>query len=264
MQDLLNKQTAEFFEKYSREYSQENYDPRLNIFMHERLNTIVNLTKKYLNKENTKILDIGCGSGEINYHLALNGYDGKGIDISNGMINLAKEKLKDFKNWNFEVSSLMDYNDTEKYDLVIASGLIEYFEDEDLVLDKLKSFTKNGGLIIINVTNIVGYPTCLNSITYHVKNNFIIKYLKEKIYKKKYGILNFRPKKHYIPNFKLKLSSKKLNILSNNYIGFSLLPAPFNFNFLKVFYKIDIYLQKLKFTPLKYLSASCVFCVRKN
>ena len=50
MKDLLNKQSAEFFEKYARQYSHENYDPKSNIFMHERLYTIVNLTKKYLNK----------------------------------------------------------------------------------------------------------------------------------------------------------------------------------------------------------------------
>lgn len=264
MKDLLNKQSAEFFEKYARQYSHENYDPKLNIFMHERLYTIVNLTKKYLNKENTKILDIGCGSGEINYHLALNGYQGKGIDISYSMINLAKEKFKDIKNWNFQVSSLMDYDDTKKYDLVIASGLIEYFEDEDFVIDKLKYFINDKGLIIINVTNIMGYSTCLNNITYHMKSNFIIKYLKEKIYKRKYGILNFKPKKHFIPTFESKLLSKKLYILSKNYIGFSLLPAPFNFIFSKILYNIDIYLQKLKFTPIKYLAASCIFCVRKN
>jgi len=264
MKDLLNKKTAEFFEKYSKEYSQENYDPKFNIFMHERLNVIVDLTMKYLNKENTKILDIGCGSGEINYCLALNGYQGKGIDISNSMVNLAKEKLKDFKNWDFQVGNLSDYNDNEKYDLVIASGLIEYFEDEDFVLEKLKSYLKTEGIIIVNVTNIIGYSTCLNNITFHLKNNFIIKFIKEKIYKKKYGVLNFKPKKHFIPSFKLKLLSKNLNILEQKYIGFSLLPAPLDFMFSKIINKINIYLQKLKFTPIKYLAASCVFCVRKN
>ena len=163
-----------------------------------------------------------------------------------------------------ELLTSSNYDDTKKYDLVIASGLIEYFEDEDFVIDKLKYFIKDKGLIIINVTNIMGYSTCLNNITYHMKSNFIIKSLKEKIYKRKYGILNFKPKKHFIPTFESKLLSKKLYILSKNYIGFSLLPAPFNFIFSKILYKIDIYLQKLKFTPIKYLAASCVFCVRKN
>ena len=70
LKDDLNKKSAEFFETNALSYSLENYNKSLNIFMFERMNSILNMTKKNLKKENSIIMDIGCGSGEINFELA--------------------------------------------------------------------------------------------------------------------------------------------------------------------------------------------------
>lgn len=261
--DNLNKKSAEFFETNAISYSQENYNKTLNIFMFERMKSVLNMTRKNLKYENSIIMDIGCGSGEINLELARLGYDGEGIDISETMINLSKKKLENYPKWQFDVGSVLDYSFEKKYDLVIASGLIEYFKDEDIVLDKLYEILKPKGILIINISNLFGYSTALNYLTYFLKKNKFVKQIKKKIMKKEYNTLDFIPKKHYIPKFKKKIE-KTFDIIEEDYIGFSLFPAPLSSIFNKFTYNLDIKLQKLKSTPLKYFSASYIVCIKKK
>ena len=47
--DNLNKKSAEFFETNAISYSQENYNKTLNIFMFERMKSVLNMTRKNLN-----------------------------------------------------------------------------------------------------------------------------------------------------------------------------------------------------------------------
>ena len=263
LKDNLNKKSADFFEENALSYSKENYDKSLNIFMFERMKSILEMTKKNLVNENKIIMDIGCGSGEINLELAKLGYQGEGVDISQTMIELAKKKLEYYPQWKFEVGSILDYNFERKYDLVIASGLIEYFKNEDTVLDNLYKIIKPNGILIINVSNIFGYSTSLNYLTHFLKNIEFVKSLKRKIMKKEYNTLNFIPKKHFIPKFKKKIE-KRYKILDEEYIGFSLFPAPFSSMFNKLTHKLDVKLQKLKFTPLKYISSSYIVCIKKK
>ena len=81
--------------------------------------------------------------------------------------------------------------------------------------------------------------------------------------KKDYNTLNFIPNKHFIPKFKKKIE-KTYKILDEDYIGFSLFPAPFSSMLNKLTYKLDVKLQKLKFTPLKYISSSYIVCIKKK
>jgi len=261
--DNLNKKSAEFFESNAVSYSQENYNKHLNIFMFERMKTILTMTRKNIKKENSIIMDIGCGSGEINLELAKLGYTGEGIDISKTMIDLSKKKLKGYPEWKFEVGSILDYNFEKKYDLVIASGLIEYFKNEDIVLKKLSEILKPNGILIINVSNVFGYSTSLNYLTHFLKNNKLVNQIKKVVMKKEYNTLNFIPKKHYIPKFK-KIIGTTFNIIEEDYIGYNIFPAPFSSILNKLTYNLDIKLQKLKSTPLKYFSASYVVCIKKK
>ena len=52
LKDNLNKKSADFFEENAHSYSKENYDKSLNIFMFERMKSILEMTKKNLVKEN--------------------------------------------------------------------------------------------------------------------------------------------------------------------------------------------------------------------
>lgn len=48
-------------------------------------------------KENVRILDLACGTGEISVRLAEKGYDVTGVDISEDMLAQAQQKAADRK-----------------------------------------------------------------------------------------------------------------------------------------------------------------------
>ena len=111
---------------------------------HREIRFILNMTK---NKK--WILDIGCGTGTHLSTLENLGYKVNGIDKSQYMVNLAKEKI------NSEVykMDILDYDLKEKYDAIIAmhsvfNHLKNYDEFEIALNNSLNHLNKNGILII--------------------------------------------------------------------------------------------------------------------
>ena len=241
-----------FFEKYSTEYSNENYNKKINRFMFLRLNTIINFVQKNFRNKNIKILDLGCGSGEVTLELAKLGYSGDALDNSKGMLKICQNKLSNF-NWNIFLGEAQNTNfENETYDLIIASGLIEYYPNDDILLKEIDRILKKNGHLIINVSNKKGYSTSLNTISYFFKQNFLFKYIKKKLFRFNYGVVNFSVRKHNIESFKNTLNNFNLKVFDEKYVGFSLFPAPLLlFSFITN--KVDNKLEILSETKLKNL-----------
>lgn len=97
-----------------------------------------------------KILEIGCGSGELwssNYDkLPLNA-EILLTDISEGMINDAKNKLKGASNKiHFEVLDCNKlYYDDERFDIVIANHMLFYIKNREKLFSEIKRILKKGG-----------------------------------------------------------------------------------------------------------------------
>lgn len=81
-------------------------------------------------------LDLGCGTGELVLELARRGVRSAGIDFSDKMIDLCRDKatrLGFADGCTFRVGSVIDYDFTgEHYDLVTAFGFIEYLRPDQL------------------------------------------------------------------------------------------------------------------------------------
>ena len=253
-----------FFEKYSSEYSSENYNVNCNKFMIVRLNTIVNLVKNNFKNKDIKILDLGCGSGEITLSLAKLGYSGDALDNSKSMLAICKKKLLNY-NWNFYTAEAQETKLTDNtYDLIIASGLIEYYPNDAILMKEINRLLKRNGYLIINVSNKYGYTTCLNTLTYHFKQNFIFRFIKSRLFNLSYGVVNFHTRKHSIIKFKKMLKELNFSIEKEKYIGFTLLPSPFLTLFSFITKNIDKKLENLSNSRLKYFGTSfVVFCKKK-
>jgi 2-polyprenyl-3-methyl-5-hydroxy-6-metoxy-1,4-benzoquinol methylase len=109
---------------------------------------------EWLEKENVNtILNAGCGSGEFSFILASHGYEVVGIDMDKDYIDLAKKngKRMGFNKLRFEVSSIEKFCDNTKFDVVMATDVLEHIEDDKFAFLSLTTHAKIGGLVICTI-----------------------------------------------------------------------------------------------------------------
>lgn len=120
-----------------------------------RVATISRIKEWLPNDKKAKILDIGCGFGNLLKALQLSGYTNlAGIDISEEQIIKAKELNPDI---NFNCIDLITYLKTsnEKYDLITAFDVIEHLSKDEILttLNLIYNSLKDGGQIITQTPN---------------------------------------------------------------------------------------------------------------
>lgn len=113
-----------------------------------------NYIKKYFNKDNIRILDIGTGSGciAITLNKLLNSCDITGIDISSEALDVAKENnISNNTNVKFIKSDIFS-NVSDKYDVIISNPPYISYDDTE-VMDIVKNnephlalYAKDNGL----------------------------------------------------------------------------------------------------------------------
>lgn len=101
-------------------------------------------------KQGSRILDVACGTGqfEIKLFQATRLYlDIHGTDISEGMIEKAKEKI-DFAIWKVAEADNLPYED-DYFDVVVCSHAFHHFPRQLVALHEMKRVVKSGGIVII-------------------------------------------------------------------------------------------------------------------
>jgi SAM-dependent methyltransferase len=122
----------------------------------------VNFVTKTLKTRKAKILDIGCGTGNLSIGLANAGYKVDAIDFDKQMVEIAKLKNKDI---NFQAMNMLDiaknYKE-ESLDAIVSFGnTLVHLTDNNDIQSFLKSahkiLKKDGSLAIqiINYQNII-------------------------------------------------------------------------------------------------------------
>ncbi len=100
----------------------------------------------------SKIIDIGCGSGYFLQFLKQEGFNNLyGIDVSGQQIEKAK-----LKGLNVDVKNIFEFFQEERnYDVVFALDFIEHFEKNELfdLFTGINKIMKNNGILIIRTPN---------------------------------------------------------------------------------------------------------------
>ena len=135
-----------------------------------------------------KILDIGCGTGQLVKEISKSypKVNYLGIDVAENMISIAKES-NEGENINFLLCPIEHFQTDEKYDVVVCTHAFPYFPDKQEVLNKIALISKEGAQVIL-----------VNSSTNSVKDGIINFFLKATTSKAKY------------------LSIKKMHVLFQN------------------------------------------------
>ena len=101
-------------------------------------------------KTDLTILDVGCGIGAKSIYL--NGFYKKyiGIDLSEGMIKVAREFCKKIKNADFLVSNAKEMKSLNipPPDIVLIDGALHHMTELNVVFNQIRSIVKPGTILI--------------------------------------------------------------------------------------------------------------------
>ena len=127
-----------------------NYWSKKNIWSSSSLwqkNSIIlyNFSQKKFTLKNKRILDIGCGSGELIENITNDTKYISGVDISKNYVSICKKKFKQYKNikislFKKDYKSLNKLN--KKFDIVFCNSVVQYFTNENQIIDLIRSVKK--------------------------------------------------------------------------------------------------------------------------
>lgn len=92
-----------------------------------------------------KILDVGCGTGDLSFRIAENGAQVDGIDMSPNMIEWARKK---YPSLSFKVVNLYELPQTNKYDAIFSNAVLHWVTDPMKALENFYRSLRQGGRIV--------------------------------------------------------------------------------------------------------------------
>jgi len=111
------------------------------------------MQKFILNKERTKVLEIGTGYGFFVREAEKEGYQIEGIEISKSRREFANTICKN-KIYSYNLLKEVPQDMIGKYNIVVMFQVLEHILDPKLFLNNVKKLLNNEGILIIEVPNL--------------------------------------------------------------------------------------------------------------
>ena len=260
----LKKRLIHHYDQDARAYHEVNYgDPGSYSPLEFRHSYIEDMIEHASLPREARILDAGCGPGELVLSLTKKGYDVWGVDISEGMIDKARDVLK---SGGFRLTDRLSVGDIEDirfddgfFDVVVASGVIEYQQDDHKALSEMKRVLGSGGYLILNVTNRYADIGTFEGLYRWSKKwgatRRVVGFVKERVLRK--GKLhNFPDRRTHSPlQFNRTFAKYGFQKVSHNYFHFSLLPTPLDSVFSTVCKPVGKWMERFTVSRIAILLA---------
>ena len=96
-------------------------------------------------KKGEKILDLGCGTGDLSEKMSKSGADVVGIDASAKMIEKARTK---YPNITFQIVNAESFRRREKFDAVFSNAALHWIKQSEKVIKTIEQALKPGGRFV--------------------------------------------------------------------------------------------------------------------
>ena len=121
------------------------------------------------------VLDVGCGSGRYALALAAAGASRVvGVDVAHSMIELAKTQAGEAgvaARCEFAVSAFLDFTSTERFDIVVATGYMDYLEDPLPHIKKMVAMCR--GRVFVSVPKRWEVRTPTRKLRFAVEGGYV-------------------------------------------------------------------------------------------
>jgi trans-aconitate methyltransferase len=96
-------------------------------------------------KAGEKILDLGCGTGDLSFEISKLGASVVGMDLSHSMI---QEALAKYPNLQFKVENGEEFRTEEKFDAVFSNAALHWMKRAANVIESVWIALKPGGRFV--------------------------------------------------------------------------------------------------------------------
>lgn len=156
MSTQKTESAGEFFDRYAdtwQSYYTEGSSAQAFDY-HNRQRVALSLAKKYV-PDGASILEFGCGSGHTAAQLANLGHKLTCLDVSQGMVNKARETFESAGHQADFFHGVLDDlpDDCGPFDAIMAFGVMDYIEDHPATFNRIAQLLKPGGICLLSFTN---------------------------------------------------------------------------------------------------------------
>ncbi len=116
----------------------------------------INFIQKFINPQNMRIVDVGCGGGILTEGLAKKGADMLGIDLSEDLIDIADlHSLESGVKTNYKKISAEALAEAEpaSFDHVVCMEMLEHVPEPGSVIAACAKMVKPGGYVFFSTLN---------------------------------------------------------------------------------------------------------------
>ena len=128
--------------------------------------------EKNINEEHNSVLDLGCGTGTLTRMLAKKGFDMIGVDISEQMLDIAREKEFELDEDNGIIYLCQDMCELELFGTIGAvvsiCDCVNYILEKEKVVEafkKVNNYLFPGGLFIFDFNTVHKYKDVIGDTT---------------------------------------------------------------------------------------------------
>lgn len=106
------------------------------------------LLNMLLPKPGERILDVGCGTGQLTVDIAKAGAEVIGLDVSQQMIKAARQNYPDLR---FEVADIAATNYAGEFDAVFSNAALHWVKNQESAITAIARALKPGGRLVFEM-----------------------------------------------------------------------------------------------------------------